>query len=283
MRPVALLQHDATQRPGYLLECLDGLGVPCVTLCPDEHDPVPRQATDFSGIVLLGSEHSVHDPLPWIQAEQALVRDALAHDVPLLGHCFGAQLMALTLGAPVRRHAWPDIGWRRLKATPHAQTLFTPEQDIVAFNWHHDTFGIPQGAQRTLFGTHCLNKGFRLGPHLAFQCHFEVTADIVRDWCAHGRHELAACACPSVQAHDDILAQLPHALPRLRATAQRVYQTWASRLPGAPCLPPQTAPTDGPRRGLVQIDAVFMRHGPHCAGPLHRVDAFIDAPRRTTP
>ena len=234
MRPVALLQHDVHQRPGYLLDFLEDWGVPTLTLSPEEGDTVPRRASDFSGIVLLGSEHSVNEPLRWVHDECSLVLDAMASQVPLLGHCFGGQLMARALGAPVRRHAWPDVGWRHLKPTPHADGLFGSLQDIVAFNWHHETFGIPAGAQRILFGTHCLNKGFRIGPHLAFQCHFEVTPDIVHAWCAHGQAELARTAGPTVQSAADILAQLPLALPRLRQAAQRVYGHWTSQLPGSP-------------------------------------------------
>jgi len=232
MRPVALLQHDATQRPGFLLDFLHDLGVPTVILSPDEGDAVPRDAADFSGIALLGSEHSVNDPLRWIHDECSLVLDAMAGNIPVLGHCFGAQLMARALGAPVRRHACPDIGWRSLKATPHAQDLFGAGHDIVAFNWHHETFGIPAGAQRTLFGTHCLNKGFRIGPHLAFQCHFEVTPEIIQAWCQRGQAELDRVAGPSVQQADDILARMGTELPRLRASAVRVYRHWAAQLPG---------------------------------------------------
>jgi len=229
MKPVALLQHDATQRPGVLLEFLSREGIPSVTLHPQDGGFVPRTARDFSGVVLLGSQCSANDALPWIDTEMALVRDAMAHDIPVLGHCFGAQLMARALGARVSRNAWTNIGWSRLHVTPHARHLFDCA-DVVAFNWHYETFSIPPGAQRTLFGEHCLNKGFAIGRHLAFQCHFEVTEEIVREWCAQADDELAQAAGPAVQSRQQILARLRDNLPSLHRVARQVYARWATGL-----------------------------------------------------
>jgi GMP synthase-like glutamine amidotransferase len=233
MRPVAFLQHERTQRPGFLLDYLNEAGIPSVIFRPGDGDDVPRWARDFSGLVVLGSERSVNDPLPWIADEQALVRDAMDADIPVLGHCFGAQLMAKSLGATVCRNAWANIGWSRLRVTPPARTLFGAAE-IVTFNWHYDTFGIPPGAQRTLFGAHCLNKGFAIGKHLAFQCHLEVTEEIVRDWCDRADAELAAATGPAAQRRDEILARLRDALPAVHRVARQVYQHWTAGLTRPP-------------------------------------------------
>lgn len=235
MRPVALIQHDRTQRPGHLLNLLHQWDVPTRCFLPEEGESVPHHARDFSGIVLLGSNHSVNEPVSWIKAERALVLDAMHADVPLLGHCFGAQQMARALGAPVCRNAWPNIGWSRLTPTPAGRMLLGDEP-VRAFNWHYETFGIPSGAQRLLFGRHCINKGFRIGKHLAFQCHFEVTEEIVREWCRTARNELAQASGPAVQCEAQILGALPAILPGLRATAERVYRQWATHLRRAPTL-----------------------------------------------
>lgn len=230
MRPVALIQHDRTQRPGQLLDFLRTRHIETRVFLPEEGDDVPSHARDFSGIVLLGSNRSVNDALPWIETERHLVLDALHAGVPLLGHCFGAQQMAKALGAPVRRNALPNIGWSRLHPTPAAHGLIG-EHPVLAFNWHYETFGIPAGAQRLLFGRHCLNKGFAVGRNLAFQCHFEVNEEIVREWCRESRQELACAGGPGVQTEADIVALLPSALPELKATAGRVYGAWCSNLP----------------------------------------------------
>ena len=229
MKPVALLQHDKTQRPGYLLAHLEEIGVTTRTFFPEEGDDVPRLARDFSGIVLLGSNRSVNDGLPWMRDEARLVRNALHADVPLLGHCFGAQMMAASLGGRVCVNACPNIGWQPVRVTPAATAMFGA-QEVVAFHWHYETFTIPPGAQRLLFGRHCLNKAFAIGRHLAFQCHFEVTQDIVAEWCRASAAELSAATGPAVQSHDQILSKMKDHLPAVHHAARRVYTHWASSL-----------------------------------------------------
>lgn len=230
MRPVAFLQHDKTQRAGSLARYLEQIGVPTRLICPEEGDGVPRRADDFSGIVLLGSNRSVNEPVDWIGDEVDLVQRAMRQDIPVLGHCFGAQLMARSLGARVCRNAWANIGWSRLQVTPPARHLFEAEH-VVGFNWHYETFAIPAGAHRLLYGGHCLNKAFGIGKHLAFQCHFEVTEEIVREWCTHGEKELSSAWGPAVQSRAQILSQLRTHLPDLQATALTVYRKWAASLP----------------------------------------------------
>jgi GMP synthase-like glutamine amidotransferase len=231
MRPVLILQHDSAQRPGQLLTHLTQSGLDTRIVMPDHGDAVPRRAGDYSGIVLLGSNRSVNEPLGWIDDELALVRRALAADVPLLGHCFGGQMLARALGARVGRCGFANIGWSRLQVTPAGRPLLQA-QEVTAFNWHYETFQIPARARRLLYGQHCLNKGFSIGPHLAFQCHFEVDEDIIRDWCRQSADELARVEGPAVQPPSLILQDLPQRVAELHRIAKRVYSEWTSRLPG---------------------------------------------------
>ncbi|HXD05553.1 MAG TPA: type 1 glutamine amidotransferase, partial [Burkholderiaceae bacterium] len=150
-------------------------------------------------------------------------------------HCFGAQMMARTLGGRVCANGWANIGWQRTHVVPAASRLFGTSE-FIAFNWHYETFEIPSGAQRLLFGHHCLNKGFALGKHLAFQCHLEVTQSIVREWCRASCAELAAASGPAVQREEQILLQLDRHLPRLHQISRRVYTHWASQLKRPPAV-----------------------------------------------
>ncbi|ALT79576.1 type 1 glutamine amidotransferase [Paucibacter sp. KCTC 42545] len=228
MRPVAILQHEANQGPGYLAEFLHQQGIPCETFRADQDQPLPHRADEFSGLVVLGSNHSVNDEQPWIAREQALVQDAVARDVPVLGHCFGAQLLAKSCGARVTRNAWPNIGWSKLWVTPDARALFGGRAQTTVFNWHYDTFEIPPGARRSLFGTHCINKGFTMGKHVALQCHLEVTEDSVRAWCHESKHELEHVQkSPAVQSEAEILHDLEARTDELHRMARSVYHQWS--------------------------------------------------------
>lgn len=232
MKPIAIFQHDATQRAGYLLEFLQNREIPCRLFVPEEGDAVPTDAGDFSGFAFLGSPHSVNDPLPWIEAESDLIHQAMMADKPVLGHCFGGQLMAKTLGATVARNPRPQIGWGKVSVTQfkEARAWFGNARELELFHWHYESFSIPRGAKRVLFGRHSLNKGFAIGKHLGLQCHLEVTDDIVREWCETGTQEIDGHRCASVQCMEKILHGLPQRLARLHRMADRVYGHWITGL-----------------------------------------------------
>ncbi len=231
MKPVLIVQHQPAQGPGYLLQCLQSREVPVCLMRRDLGDRFPLGMSSFSGLVVLGSDDSVLDDRPWMAAERALIADALRLDRPVLGHCFGAQQLARTLGATVTRQPRPDIGWRELWITPAARASFGGRDRLLSFNWHHDSFQIPAGARRTLFGSHCLNKGFAIGPHVGLQSHLEITEDSLRAWCGHGRDELAALrGMPTVQTEEEMLAALPERLARVRVAADRLYGAWIASL-----------------------------------------------------
>jgi GMP synthase (glutamine-hydrolysing) len=230
MKTIAILQHDPLQHPGYLLQFLDEAGIASQVIRACDGDDVPATAAPFSGIVVLGSDSSVNDPLTWVERELRLVKDAVASDVPVLGHCFGGQLLARALGATVHRNPCPNIGWASLRTTPAGKPIFGQASQVQAFNWHYESFGIPAGATRTLYGEHCLNKGFVFGPHLAFQGHFEITEDIVRAWCKTHGDELARAGGPAVQHADQILACLPERVAAVHVAARAAYSSWLARM-----------------------------------------------------
>lgn len=230
MNPIAILQHECNQGPGYLLSHLCSQGLDCEVFQATRGQALPRWISDYSGLVVLGSNHSVNDEQPWIEAELGLLRQAVALDVPVLGHCFGAQLLARALGARVHRHAWPHIGWSRLWATPAGRERLGGQAQVTMFNWHHDSFEIPSGAQRILFGSHCLNKGFAHGRHLGLQSHLEVTEDSVRAWCAESREEIRQALAQghgrTVQSEEELLRELPARTAELHRLARNVYGHW---------------------------------------------------------
>lgn len=230
MKPILVLQHEATQGPGVLLDHLESHGLP-YHLCMSPLDGrAPVLARDYSGVVVLGSDRSVNDLFPWIEQEHALLLDAVQRHVPVLGHCFGAQLLARSLGARVQRNPYPNIGWGQVWSSPQAQRVMGLPRRAVLFNWHYDTFQIPSGASRTLYGPHCLNKGFCLGPHWAFQGHLEVTAASVRQWCVAGSQELMQIHGPAAQDAAQILAGLDQHLSTLHLIARQTYQRWTDQL-----------------------------------------------------
>lgn len=233
MKPVAIIRFSPTEGPGHLAEFLDAAAIPWRLIRIDAGDPLPAGSREYAGIAMMGGPMSVNDPLPWIASLLELIRDAVAQDIPLIGHCLGGQLMAKALGGTVVDNHCKEMGWHKVDAVDSEQARFwLGELDgFVTFQWHYQTFSIPPGAVRILRNPWCENQAFALGPHIGFQCHIEMTAEMVEQWCRADDTELAAAAgSPSVQACADILAQRVARVAALNQVADRIYRRWAAQL-----------------------------------------------------
>jgi GMP synthase-like glutamine amidotransferase len=233
MKPVAVFRHSATEGPGYCADFLERHGVPWQLVRIDAGAAVPSDATQFSGLVLMGGPMSVNDDLPWIPPLLALIRHAVGCDIPLLGHCLGGQLMCRALGGVVVRNPVKEIGWGEITVSPNdaARAWLGELRSFDGFHWHGETFSLPTGAVHILSSRHCANQGFVLGKHLALQCHVEITAEMIRSWCAHGAQEIADnVGSPAVQSAAAMQAQMAEKLPQLHAEADRLYARWLQGL-----------------------------------------------------
>lgn len=237
MKPVAIFRHFAGEGPGYFATFLERHNIPWKLICVDEEEVVPASTDDFSGLCFMGGPMSVNDDLPWIPPLLALIRKAVAQDVPVLGHCLGGQLIAKALGAVVTRNPVKEIGWGEVRALPGAADWFGPEARFTVFHWHGETFSIPPGASRLLESDYCPNQAYALGPHLGLQCHVEMTAAMVRGWGANGKEEIerafaraAPQAVPSVQTAAQMETDLEARLQALHQVADRLYARWIAGL-----------------------------------------------------
>src|SRR5689334_22495575 len=103
MKSIAIFRHSPTEGPGYFATYLDRAHRSWTLISIDEGEPVPEDAARFAGLVFMGGPMSVNHDLPWIPKILRLINDAAAKDVPVLGHCLGAQLMSKALGGEVTR------------------------------------------------------------------------------------------------------------------------------------------------------------------------------------
>jgi GMP synthase (glutamine-hydrolysing) len=152
----------------------------------------------LAGMVVLGASADIdqEETHPWLTAEKALIRTALARELPLLGVCLGSQLLAEAAGAAVRRLEVSEIGWKTVRVRPESagDPLFAELEDpAVVFQWHRSTFAVP--AQAELLAENDVGpQAFRVGRAWGVQFHPEVTTDIVGGWIDDGGGEPEALA-----------------------------------------------------------------------------------------
>jgi GMP synthase-like glutamine amidotransferase len=185
-------------------------------------------------LIVMGGPMGVHDmaAYPWLVAEKALIRDAIASGKIVLGICLGAQLIADVLGAGVTRNKYREIGWFPLHKTEQAgQTIIgdalPSEMDV--FHWHGDTFDIPKEAVHLAFSEACQHQGFIYRNRVVgFQFHLETTQASAKALTEHCGNELDgsryvqdAAAMLSDETRFDQINQVMFAvLTRLESTVQ---------------------------------------------------------------
>lgn len=166
---------------GHLIERLEQLGAEIVYLDRDEL-PTYDSTLDSALIVLLGSRRSAHDP-KWgdvVEAESAFVRSALDDLTPVMGICYGAQLMARALGGTSGRAAAGEIGWQHVETL---DPLLCPEGPWAQF--HSDVFVPPPTSQilgTSSLGPQCFVDDSLGARAIAWQFHPEVTASTYERW-----------------------------------------------------------------------------------------------------
>ena len=231
MKPVAIFRHSPTEGPGYFAIFLERHGIPWRLIAIDAGETVPATADDYAGLCFMGGPMSVNDPLPWIEPVCELIRDAAGKNLPVIGHCLGGQLISKALGGQVTRNPVKEIGWGEAlgEDSPIARDwlgAFAGQRGTV-FQWHGETFSIPAGATRLFANGYCANQMFALGPHLAMQCHVEMTPEMITKWCEQWADEAAAVAdLPSVQTPEAMEGQIAERLQVMRQLSEQLYSVW---------------------------------------------------------
>ncbi len=232
---VLVLQHLNDDGPGFLGQWLGEQGLRWQVRCAEVGEAYPASVAGFKGLVVLGGAWSANDDRPTLRQAEALIREADALGIPVLGHCLGGQLMARAFGGRVVTLAQPEIGWHAIRhnGSETARAWLGDAPEATVYQWHHDSFvALPPGAELIAGSPACAHQAFALRQHLAMQFHIEITPQKIGAWMQH-----PGAAYPAlVQRHPDSV-QGPQAVADgtarhqtgSEALARRIYETWRSR------------------------------------------------------
>lgn len=181
-----IIQNDPEVPPGNLL---DHIAIPYVVLYPYRGDKLPP-VDSISALIVMGGAMGANDDLqhPFLVELKQLIRQAVKAAIPYLGVCLGGQLLAAACGAAVASNRWDELGFStvELNSAGKDDRLFRGvEERFTTFQWHHDSFDIPEGGELLASSAACRHQAFRVGSCAwGVQFHPEVTEQIIRDWCA---------------------------------------------------------------------------------------------------
>jgi GMP synthase-like glutamine amidotransferase len=208
-----VFQHDGCGGMGYIGTYLEQQRMPYEIIHINQGESIPASLQDVAGLIFLGSNHSINDNYSWIEDEIALIKRATQAALPVLGICFGGQLISKALGGNVEQAPNMQIGWYRLDATPEAVKLLGPQLPVSleVFEWHNDTFSMPPGSIPLFHGSCIKNQGFVLGRCLALQFHLEITQNKIEQCLLHDSDSLgnsSECIQNNEQMLDDLTARI---------------------------------------------------------------------------
>jgi GMP synthase-like glutamine amidotransferase len=184
--------------------------------------PAPHEA---DGILVLGGEQTAPDPA--LAAQAALLRDATAQGVPVLGVCLGAQLLAHAHGGEVRKLARRHLDWLPLVPLPAADgdpVLGSLPAGAAGVHWNEDGFALPGNAVELLRSPAGTGEGFRIGERSwGVQFHPELDGPAIDDWYVDWHSALEAAGV----AEEDARAADREHLPGQRALSEAIFGGFA--------------------------------------------------------
>ena len=193
-------------------------------------DPLPALG-EHDGIVVLGGEQNALDP--GLAGQAALLRDATARGVPVLGVCLGAQLLAHAHGGAVRKLERRHLAWSELVALPAADgdpVLGALPPGAAGIHWNEDGFALPPGAVELLRSPAGTGEGFRIGERSwGVQFHPELDEPALEDWYERWHYALGEAGVTESAAR---AADREH-LPGQQPLSEAIFGSFARVVAGA--------------------------------------------------
>ena len=228
---ILILQHIACEPAGIYEDLLAENGVSFCRVEIDAGQQLPDWR-DFDAIVAMGGPMSVNDDdtLPWLTAEKRWTREAVLAGRPFWGVCLGAQLLAVSLGARVYRGAKPEIGIMPVYLTAEAQqdAVFSGiPPELLTFQWHGETFDLPEGAVPLASSPAYPNQAFRWREKAyGIQFHVEVSAEMAEQWSQVPDYRAALERMLGAGAASQVVGDLRREQQTLHSCARRMFENW---------------------------------------------------------
>lgn len=231
MPPTLLVvKHASWEGPHRILDAMAGVEVR--TACPLAGDPLPDH-TEVSGAIFMGGPMNVDEVerYPGLATEREWLAGAARLNMPILGVCLGAQLLARALGAEVRPGVRPEIGFAPVEVhDPDDPILGALAPRTTVLHWHGDVFDLPSGANALASSEQTELQAFRHRNAWGVLFHPEADPDLVDTWLAEPTMAEEAKEVVGDDAPEELRRQARAAEPQLTARSAPGFQAFANLL-----------------------------------------------------
>lgn len=190
---VLAIRHVEIEHLGLFEAILKELGFSYRYLDTPKGERLKEPLEDFRALFVLGGYMGAYeeDKYDFLAYEFKLMEEALKRGIPLIGICLGAQMLAKVLGARVYPgDRGKEIGWMQVERIEEHPYFSGFPKELKVFQWHGDTFDLPQGALRLFKSERYENQGFIYGKALGLQFHLEVDLELAKLWSLEYAEEL---------------------------------------------------------------------------------------------
>lgn len=244
---VLVVEHQDNAGLGLVGDRLRSRDLELVLVGPDAGSPVPDSLAGYDALVVLGGTMgpTEDDTAPWLPATRKLLAQGIEHEVPILGICLGAQLLATAAGGHVRdMPAGPEVGLCDVEfasdAAPDPVFGGLAGVTVSAVQWHWlEADTLPDDSTVLASSGACRNQAFRIGTRAwGVQFHPEALTRTIIDWAAEDRENLALLGIEEGELVSDLRA----AEPKLISLWGAVTDRFANVVLGAQTLSDQAVP-----------------------------------------
>ncbi|MBX4972780.1 type 1 glutamine amidotransferase [Rhizobium lentis] len=210
---VAVVENMRNTGLGALATALDEAGADIEWFRVWRDGILPPDISAHDALVVLGGEQSALDDEthPYLPKLARLARRFGDAGKAVLGICLGCQILARAYGADNHLGTAREFGWHRIGVTPEGRTdplLSALGNDFTIFEWHADTFSLPEGAVRLAASPIAENQAFRIGRAVyGTQFHFEADMRVVEEWKTDFPDTIARVAPGWLESHAELAAR----------------------------------------------------------------------------
>lgn len=233
---VLVVENDKVTLLGQIGVALEEAGAEIEICRPHAGDAIPADETNHDAIVVMGGPQNARDDErhAYLPALAGLMRRFGDAEKSVLGVCLGSQLLARAYGAENLIGTAPEFGWCTVALTTDGAgdpVLSAANADFSIFQWHSDTFALPEGAVRLATNGAAENQAFRIGRAVyGTQFHFEASRTVVDEWVSTFGALIPTLAPGWLERRETLAAENG---PSADATGLAIARAWVATIAAA--------------------------------------------------